>query len=186
MENDSGRTLFDLDEYDLQIVRLLQENGRRSNSDIARQIGVSEPTVRKRIDRLIQDRIIKIVAIFNPRRTGYTSQMLIGMRTQVGRAQEVGEQLAGLNEVVYVGYVTGRYDLLVEVMLRDDDEMFEFLTERLRDVPGIVSTETLHILRTAKINYDWKLPEEAFERIAKTDVAQVAPRASTSRRRNIS
>src|SRR5579885_2255980 len=76
MDNDNGRTLSDLDEIDLRIVQLLQENGRRSNSDIARQIGVSEPTVRKRIERLVQDRIIKVVAVFNPRRTGYTSSAL--------------------------------------------------------------------------------------------------------------
>lgn len=165
MDNQSGRTLSDLDDCDLQIVRLLQENGRRSNSAIARGIGVSEPTVRKRIDRLIQDRIIKVAAVFDPRRTGYSTNALIGIRTHVGRVQEVGERLAQFNDVVYVGYITGRYDLLIEVMLKDDDQVFDFLTRRLRDYPGIATTETFHVLRTAKINYDWKLPDEVFERV---------------------
>jgi Lrp/AsnC family transcriptional regulator for asnA, asnC and gidA len=171
MESENGRTLFDLDDCDLQIVYLLQENGRRSNSNIARLIGVSEPTVRKRIDRLIQDGIIKVAAILNPRRSGYSARALVGIRAQVGKSREVGEQLAKLNEVVYVGYLTGRFDVLIEVMLHTDDELFDWLNQRIHSVSGVTSTETFYVLRTEKINYDWKLPAEAFERVRKQKTA---------------
>jgi Lrp/AsnC family transcriptional regulator for asnA, asnC and gidA len=165
MESDDGRTLFDLDEIDLRIIYLLQENGRRPNSEIARQVGVSEPTVRKRIERLTQDGIIKVEAILNPRRSGYSAQAHVGLRCQPGRIEEVGEQLAQLNEVVYVGYMAGRYDILIEVMLRDENELFHWLARRLADFPGVAASETFYILRTAKINYDWKLPPDMYVQI---------------------
>ncbi len=171
MGNGNGRTLLDLDEIDLRIIRLLQEDGRRSNSEIARQIEVSEPTIRKRIDRLIQQGTIKIAAVLNPRQSGYVANALVGIRAEVGKIRDVGEQLARLNEVVYVGYVTGRYDLVIEVLLHTEDEMFDWITCRLPAVSGIAITETFSILRMAKINYDWKLPDEWFERIRDVAIA---------------
>ena len=160
MDKSSARTLADLDDLDLQIIRLLQEDGRSSNVAIARRTGVSEPTIRKRIERLIQDGIIRITAVLNPRQAGYTAGVVIGIRTYPGRAREVAEQLLPLNEVVYVGYVTGRFDLIVEILLRDEESMLAFLSQRLGDFPGIAAIETFHILRADKINFDWKLPDE--------------------------
>lgn len=155
-----GRVLNDLDPIDLAIVELLQQQGRTPNARIARLIGVSEPTVRKRIDRLVQDDIIKVVAVLNPRKTGYATDVLIGVRTETGRLRAVGDALAERDDVVYLGYTTGRYDLLVELLFRDDERLFRFIEEDVPMLGGIVSTETFHVLRTGKINYDWKLPEQ--------------------------
>ncbi len=155
-----GRMLDDLDAIDIAIVRLLQEQGRTTNAHIARQLGVSEPTIRKRIDRLVQDEIIKVVAVLNPRKTGYQTDVLVGIRVQPGSLLVVGEALSRVEEVVYLGYTTGRHDILVEMLFRDDDALFEFLNGRLPSLGPIVSTETYHVLRTGKINYDWKLPIE--------------------------
>lgn len=154
-----GRVLDDLDPTDLAILALLQDQGRTPTAQIARSIGVSEPTVRKRIDRMIQDDIIKVVAVLNPRKTGYTTDVLIGVRTETGRLRAVGEALAERDDVVYLGYTTGRYDILVEMLFRDDEQLFRFIEEDVPGLGGIVSTETFHVLRTGKINYDWKLPE---------------------------
>jgi Lrp/AsnC family transcriptional regulator for asnA, asnC and gidA len=155
-----GRLLDDLDDADIAIVRLLQEQGRMPNAQIARELGISEPTVRKRIDRLFQDGVIKVTAVLNPRTTGYSTDVLIGIRAQPGHLLELGEALSQLDEVVYLGYVTGRYDILVEMLFRDDEALFEFLERRLPTLGAVVSTETYHVLRTGKINYDWKLPAE--------------------------
>jgi len=156
----SGRGLDDLDDTDIAIVRLLQEHGRTSNAQIARDLGVSEATVRKRIDRLFQDEVIKVTAVLNPRKLGYTSDVLIGIRVAPGRLLEVGRVLAALDQVVYLGYVTGSYDILTEMLFRDDEELFHFLEQEMPSIDGVVSTETSHVLRTGKINYDWKLPAE--------------------------
>jgi Lrp/AsnC family transcriptional regulator for asnA, asnC and gidA len=155
-----GRVLDDLDSVDLAIVGLLQEQGRTTNAHIARVLGVSEPTVRKRIDRLVADEIIKLVAVLNPRKTGYQTDVLIGIRVEPGNLLTVGEALSQREEVVYLGYTTGRHDILVEMLFRDDEALFEFLNQQMPAVGSIVSTETYHVLRTGKINYDWKLPSD--------------------------
>lgn len=159
--NHQGRVLDDLDAIDLGIVRLLQDQGRTTNAHIARVLGVSEPTVRKRIERLVQDEVLKVVAVLNPAKTGYHTDVLIGIRVEPGNLLTVGEALAKREEVVYLGYTTGRHDIVVEMLFRGEDALFEFLDRHLPDLGPIVSTETYHVLRTGKINYDWKLPIDA-------------------------
>lgn len=158
--NPEGRVLDDVDGIDLAIIRLLQEQGRTTNAHIARVLGVSEGTVRKRIDRLTADEIIKVVAVLNPGKTGYRTDVIIGIRVEPGSLLTVGEALSRREEVVYLGYMTGRHDILVEMLFRDNDALFEFLDEHLPALGAIVSTETYQVLRTGKINYDWKLPAD--------------------------
>lgn len=96
---------------------------------------VSEPTVRKRIDRLFRDEVIKVAAVLNPGKTGYATDVVIGIRVAPGKLLEVGEELAAFDEVVYLGYVTGQYDIIVEMLFRDDEALFAFLHR----VPGPIS-----------------------------------------------
>lgn len=162
-------TLDDLDDLDLRLVAALQANGRAPNTRIARALGVSEPTVRKRIERLVRDRFLRVVAVINPVRTPFHVDVVIGVRVRAGSVLEVGEALAEMDEIVYVGYTAGRYDLIIEVLCRTDDDLLTFLAERLGTLDGIVSTETFHVLRTEKINYDWKLPREFTAPAASAD-----------------
>jgi Lrp/AsnC family transcriptional regulator for asnA, asnC and gidA len=166
-----GRVLDDVDAIDLAIIRLLQEQGRTTNAHVARVLGVSEPTVRKHIDRLVADEIIKVVAVLNPGKTGYRTDVIIGIRVESGSLLEVGEALSQRDEVVYLGYLTGRHDILVEMLFRDNEALFDFLTGDLPALGPIVSTETYHVLRTGRINYDWKLP---------ADLAGNSPRSARS------
>ncbi|MHC4457451.1 MAG: Lrp/AsnC family transcriptional regulator [Planctomycetota bacterium] len=157
---------MDLDSIDRQIIALLQEHGRRTNADIARLINVSESTVKNRINRLIDNGILRILAVLNPQVLGFHSDVLVGIRIAhaQGKLMEVGNALKAMNEVVYLGYITGRYDILIEVLLRDPDELFHFLRERLLEIPGIISTETFYVMRTEKINYEWGLPANSFNK----------------------
>lgn len=156
----NGRSLDDLDARDRQLIRLLQEDGRRSNAEIARFLGISEATVRKRVERLIADDIIKIVATVNPRKTPLQFDVIIGFKTAPGTMRRVGEALAARKEVVYLGYTTGRFDILTEMLFHSADEMLTFLSDDLSSLEGVVATETFVVLRNEKINYDWKIPEE--------------------------
>jgi Lrp/AsnC family transcriptional regulator, regulator for asnA, asnC and gidA len=168
-----ARRLGDLDRTDVAILRLLEEDGRTATAQIARTLGISEPTVRKRMDRLFEDDIIKVVAVFNPRKTGYATDVLIMIRVAPGQLQSVGQALAAMEHVVYLGYTTGRHDIMVEALFVDDEALFRFLEEELPLLGGIVGTETAHVLRTEKINYDWKLPA-AFGSSAQPE-AHLAP-----------
>ncbi|MHB8733199.1 MAG: Lrp/AsnC family transcriptional regulator [bacterium] len=154
----NGLSLGDLDATDLRIINLLQENGRASHIEMARAIGVTEGTVRRRVERLISNSIIRIAAVLNPTKTGYLANAIIGISTDHGRLVDIGTALARRPEVVYVSYTTGLYDIIIEVLFRSEDQLFNFLTESLSEVPGIRRVWTFHVLRTAKINYDWKLP----------------------------
>lgn len=151
-------TTKDLDALDRQIIDQLQEDGRRSNVGMARALGVTETTIRHRIDRLIANGFIRIAAVIDPRKTPYLTDAMIWIGLDREKAREAGRQLAALPNVVYVAYTAGRYDMLIEALFESDDQLFEFLTTTLSKVPGVLQSETYHVLNTVKINYDWKLP----------------------------
>lgn len=154
-----GRTLDDLDATDVAIIRMLQEDGRVATAAIARALGISEPTARKRTDRLVKDGIIRVTAVVNPHRTGYSANVLIALRTTPSMTFEVGQRLAQLERVVYLAYTTGRHDILAEVLFHDDSELFDFHRTELGAIEGIVSTETSHVMRSARVDYQWDLDD---------------------------
>lgn len=151
-------TTKDLDALDRRIIDQLQDDGRRSNVAIARVLGVTEATIRNRIDRLISNGFIRIAAVIDPRKTPYLTDAMIWIRLERGLARGAGEHLAALPNVVYVAYTAGRYDMLIEALFESDDQLFEFLHGTLSKVRGVLQSETYHVLHTVKINYDWKLP----------------------------
>lgn len=153
----------DIDKVDRKIISLLQENGRRSNVDIARYIDISESTVKNRIDRLIEKKILSVLAVLNPQAMGYESHVIIGISTEKGQTVRVGNTIKSMKEVAYLGYVTGRYDMIVEVLLKDPSELFSFLSRKIEEIPGIAATETFYVLQSEKINYEWKLPESNWK-----------------------
>lgn len=157
--NQKSISYTDLDKIDRKIIILLQENGRRTNADIARFISMSEATVKNRINRLIKSGTLKILAVLNPQVLGYLTDITVLIQVQPGQLEKVGKKLLTLNEVVYLSYVTGNVDIIIEVLLQKPDELFEFISKTLGGISEIRSTESDYIMRTDKINYEWKLPE---------------------------
>ena len=155
MSSEGDRTLSSLDSVDRAIVRMLQKDGRVSNAAIAREVGVSEPTVRKRIDRLIHEQILKVAAILNPHKTGYSCNVLIALRTRSEKRFDVGDQLARMERIVYLAHTTGRYDILAEGLFHDDDDLLRFYKDELSQIDGIVSIETSHVLQSVRVDYEW-------------------------------
>src|SRR5512132_555781 len=101
-----------VDEVDREIIRLLQRDGRTSNTDIARALDVTETTIRKRIARLIDEELVNVVAVPTPRAVGMTLSAIIGISVQLPSLQAVSERLVAYPEVRYVGVATGRYDII--------------------------------------------------------------------------
>ncbi len=145
-----------LDDLDRAIVRLLRRDGRLSYAQVARAVGVSEPTVRKRVQRLLRAGAIYVVARVNPAPIGFPIDAVVGIRVERGRVLEVGGILAKMENVAYVGYLTGSYDIMIEAFLPDTEGLFRFLNEDLEGIDGILATETWHVLRTEKFNYMWE------------------------------
>jgi Lrp/AsnC family transcriptional regulator, regulator for asnA, asnC and gidA len=141
-----------IDELDQRIVEALQASGRESFRAIAARLGVSEATVRARYARLCDDDILQVVAVTNPLALGF-EQALIGVKT-AGSPQPVADEIAGWPEADYVVVTAGQYDLVVEIVVADRRDLLE-LTNRMRDLDGVVSTETFLYLDLVKQLYDW-------------------------------
>lgn len=141
-----------VDDLDRSIIEALQENGRESFRRIAARLEVSEGTVRARYGRLVSEGILQVVAVTNPLGLGF-DQALIGVRTN-GPPGPVADEIAHWREADYVIVTAGRFDLVVEVVAADRQEMLE-LTNRMRSLDGVASTETFFYLEMWKQLYDW-------------------------------
>lgn len=147
-----------LDEIDLKILRAFRFGARLSNSEIARQVEVSEGTVRRRIAALEELGALKFVAITDPKNLGFNLNVLIGIRADGDKVLGIAQQLAELPEVPYTAISMGGFDIWVTALLPSTDAWFEFRS-RLARVDGIRETETFHVTRVLKQNFDW-VPEE--------------------------
>jgi len=131
-----------VDESDREIIAILQSNGRASNAWIARRIGVSEGTVRRRLKKLIADGVIDIVAVVDAEHLGYDTEALVGVQVDPDKVMEVAANLGELPESNWVAITTGTYDVFMWVTLQSADELGTFLREKLGVVPGVRRTET--------------------------------------------
>ena len=102
-----------MDELDSRIIGLVQMDGRASNAKIARELGVSEGTIRRRVGRLIQEGVIRFTAVPNIEKMGYGTTALVGVQTRPGKADDVAEALARLEEVHYAAVTTGAFDVFL-------------------------------------------------------------------------
>jgi len=141
-----------IDGLDQGIIESLQANGRESFRAIAARLGVSEATVRARYARLCEDDILQVVGVTNPLGLGF-EQALIGVKT-AGSPQPVADEISSWGEADYVVVTAGQYDLVVEVVAADRRGLLE-VTNRMRELEGVVTTETFLYLDLVKQLYDW-------------------------------
>ena len=142
-----------MDDLDRKIIELLQINGRASNARIARDVGVSEGTVRRRLRRLVQDEIIRVVAVPDPEKMGLSTVALIGIQADPDKLDDVAARLADLPETQYVSLTTGSFDLFIWVALLSSEELGNFLRHRVGVINGVRRTETFVNLVIVKKGY---------------------------------
>ena len=150
-----------IDDVDKRIIAALQSDARRPNTEIARQLGVAEATVRKRIDRLNREKVISFAAFVDPLKIGFQIYASIGIQVELDKSHEVAEQLARLSEVTFVGYATGTYDLIVAAVLRSNEDFLTFLLEKVARIAGVKRTETSLVLKLVKRSFVWGTPDGA-------------------------
>ena len=142
-----------MDELDRKIIELLQIDGRASNARIAREVGVSEGTVRRRLRHLIQNDVIKVLAVPNLEQMGYGTAALIGLQTDPSKVDEVADAVGALEEAHYVSITTGAYDIFAWVGLESPEKLGTFLRTRVGTIPGVRRTETFVNLAIKKRTY---------------------------------
>lgn len=170
-----------LDELDRTILRLLREDGRRSNADIARAAGVSQPTVRQRLERIATSGAAYVTVRVNPAAIGLPVDALILIKVSGRNVREVGEQLAAMENIAYVGYLIGSWDIQAEAFLRDNDHLFRLVTEDISAIEGVASVESWMVVRTEKFNFKWE--GEAIGSRYETETGAPWERSSHSRDR---
>ena len=142
-----------MDDLDRKIVELLQVNGRASNARVARDVGVSEGTVRRRLRRLVQDEIVRVVAVPDPEKMGFNTVALIGVQADPDKQDDVATRLAELPETQYVALTTGSFDIFIWVALASSEELGQFLRRKVGATPGVRRTETFVNLAIRKKGY---------------------------------
>lgn len=143
-----------LDEVSKAIVEQLQDDGRKSYSEIGKKVGLSEAAVRQRVQKLTDSGVMQIVAVTDPMQLGFYRQAMIGIRCN-GDTRSLAEKLSELPDVDYVVLTAGSFDVLVEVVCENDDNLIDLLNSKIRILPGVTSTETFVYLRLHKQFYNW-------------------------------
>jgi len=143
-----------LDDVSKQIIEQLQEDGRRPYAAIGKAVGLSEAAVRQRVQKLLSDGVMQIVAVTDPVQVGFARQAMIGIRCN-GELSAVADALSDMPEVDYVVITAGSFDLLAEVVCEDDDHLLELIGDRIRGLDGVEGTESFVYLKLRKQLYNW-------------------------------
>lgn len=146
-----------VDAVDKGIIEALQRNGREPFRRIAATLAVSEATVRARYARLCEDNILKVTGVTNPLGLGFEAQAMVGVRT-AGPPETVADEIARWPEAEYVVVTAGRFDLLVELVCADRRALLD-VTNRIRLLDDVVSTESFLYLELWKQIYEWGAQE---------------------------
>jgi Lrp/AsnC family transcriptional regulator for asnA, asnC and gidA len=142
-----------LDVIDQRLIEALQKNGREPFRRIAAEVGVSEATIRARYQRLCADNILQVTGVTNPLGLGFDAIAMVGIRT-AGPPEPVADTIAQWDEADYVVITAGQFDVLVELVCADRRQLLD-VTNRMRSLDGVVSTESFLYLEMWKQLYDW-------------------------------
>jgi Lrp/AsnC family transcriptional regulator, regulator for asnA, asnC and gidA len=142
-----------LDDLDRAIIEALQKNGREPFRRIAASLGVSEATIRARYGRLVAQNVLQVTGVTNPLGLGFDAMAMVGIRTS-GAPEPVADEIARWPEADYVVVTAGQFDVLVEVVCADRRGLLD-VTNRIRALGDVVSTESFLYLEMWKQLYDW-------------------------------
>src|SRR5258708_9182294 len=152
--------MYDFDKIDIKIVNLLLEDGRMSAAEIARRIGdISERTVRYRMDRMVQDGVIQVCAVVNPESFGLSINADIWLEVETDQIMEVAKRLATFDNIRYVACGIGEQDISIQLVAKDTAEIYRFITEAVRKIPGVRKTTTAIVPIILKDVYQCRIPE---------------------------
>ena len=142
-----------IDSLDEKLIQLLEMDARQSSEAVAKQLKVSPATVRRRIKKLIQRGVLRIVALVDPQKVGFPLIAIIAFDIAHEKADSVIQILADRPEVKYASTTTGRFDIMTLVRFRSTEELSNFVHKELSNIEGIRDSETFVCLRVKKGHY---------------------------------
>jgi Lrp/AsnC family transcriptional regulator for asnA, asnC and gidA len=138
-----------LDAIDRAIIAQLQVEGRLPYSKLGPAVGLSEAAVRQRVQRLMENGLMQVVAVTDPLVLRESMMAMVGLRVQ-GDSRAVAEQISALPESIYVVAVSGSFDVILELVCDSREEMLTVLNEKIRTIPGVTATESFMYLNLYK------------------------------------
>jgi Lrp/AsnC family transcriptional regulator for asnA, asnC and gidA len=165
--------MYNFDKIDVKIVNILLEDGRIPASEIARRIGdISERAVRYRIDRMVSEGVVRISAVAKPQAFGLTTIADVWMEVESDRIVEVAKKMAEFDNVSYVACGIGETDVSIQIVAKDTAEIYHFVTEVIRKVPGVRKTTTSIVPLIIKDVYQWRVPERIIREITEKETSR--------------
>lgn len=142
-----------LNGVDLELLQLLVDDGRRSFAELAAALDISESSAKRRVDALAAAGCLRFATFVDPHRLGYDVEVFIWMRVDLARLEETAASLAARPEVRYLSATSGFTDLICEVILRSQDDLYAFSTETLGALPAVRQVDFALELATIKRGY---------------------------------
>ena len=153
--NGNGEPKEKIDSLDCKMIRLLQKDGRMSNTAMAQALGISEYTVRTRLKRILDSGIIRVVAVANPIDLGFEIAGNLKIRIELKKADIVLAELKQIDALIWVALTTGGSDIDVEFVARSLKEFHALIFDKICRIDGVMSTETSLMVDLVKDTYDW-------------------------------
>ena len=144
---------MNIDRTNLAIIKHLR-NGRKSYQKIARELALSENTVRTRVQKLMEEGILDISGVINPESMEGHRVVIVGVKLQSMDLVKKGKEFSNLKGVVSVSVVTGRFDLILVVLLKSGFGLLEFYTDEVSQIKDVQSVETFVVYK----GYNLKVP----------------------------
>jgi len=158
--------MYEFDKIDVKIVNFLFEDGRMTASEIARRIrNISERSVRYRIDRMIEEGVVQITGIVNPQAFGLTVNADVWLEVESDQILEVAKKLTKFDNITYVACGIGQDDISIQLVAKDTSEIYHFVTDVVRKIPGVRKTTTSIVPIILKDVYQWRVPERAVKNV---------------------
>lgn len=149
----SAGNVFTMDATSKAIIEQLQEDGRRSYASVGKAVGLSEAAVRQRVQKLVESKVMQVVAVTDPLQLGFKRQAMIGVKSD-GDIIATADRISELPEVDYCVVVAGPSDIIAEVVCANDDDLLRIIKE-IRAIEGVRDTETFMYLSLRKQEYNW-------------------------------
>lgn len=152
-----------LDHLDFQIICELHRDARVSASEIARKAHANERTIRKRIERLVSEGVIRLTAILDPDAFGYHITADIFLETDPNLEKAILEKLSAMPEVTYIALGQESTEISIEARFKDNEAMRDFLGRVLPSIPGVTVTRYTIVPRILRNIDEWMPAQEDFQ-----------------------
>ncbi len=146
---------IEIDDIDRAIIDLLQADGRMPFLSIANELELAEGTIRRRVARLLDEKVLEIVGVTDPLKVGMHTVAIVGLSVKRLHIDDTIAQLKNMPDIRYVAVATGMYDIIIEVVVRSNTALLDFLVDKLNEIPWILNTGTSLVLKIVKQDFSW-------------------------------